>query len=154
MCDALLRSTAVGVQTCVAMRPLIQRLSGLVLAVTFTANSVAPGLMHGCGGDQQQPAGATMHGSMPMDGMDMGVPGDASGSTDADHQHHNSHRSGTCDCVGHACCMSVPVVPTRPVLPAVRIVVRDVVIAVVAPAAPVARLKHLLPLAQAPPSLA
>ncbi len=135
------------------MRSPVQRCFGLLLTVLFTVNAVAPGLLHGCGGDQPRDPGMAMHDSMPMGGMDMGVPVEPAGSTDADHQHHHSHHAGTCDCVGHACCMSVPVVPTGSVLPAVRIVVRDVVIAVVALAAPAARLKHILPLAQAPPPL-
>jgi hypothetical protein len=125
------------------MPSLIQRLLGLGFAVIFTANSFLPGLLCACGGDQPVGAGMVMHGGTPMGHMTMPMP--------SGHRPSGPAHSGTCDCVGHACCMSVPVLPAQPTLPGVRVVLAEVGVATRAPGAPVTRPRYILPLAQAPP---
>ncbi len=123
-----------------SMRRLLRPLLGLILAVVFTANALAPSL-HGC--EQREPAATAMAGHHGMAEMPAG------------HQHGSPERSAPhrCDCVGHACCFA----PMAPPAPALLSLLPAAVVAVAAPQGTptlvVVRPDRLLPLAQAPPAL-
>lgn len=132
------------------MRSLGHRLLSLLLAVTFTANTLVPGHMHGCGAGEamSMPAasGAAMHHAMAMPSHDAAAP------TPASHQHGAPGSQGDCHCVGHACCASGAVVPTVPTFAILWSVLVPRSIETVAGSTPVARPEHLLPLSHAPPA--
>jgi hypothetical protein len=128
----------------------LRSLLGLIVWVTFAANSFVPGLMHRCDADRAvadcdhaDAAGAV-----------------AMGSHLAEHAAHHGGPSGApsqrgdCHCIGHSCCSSALALPGASV--AMAAVVHAVIVA--APSAfisaPPTRPSHLLPFAQGPPLLA
>jgi hypothetical protein len=123
----------------------LNRIIGLLLAVTFTANALAPGLMHGCGDTWRAEVAPSVHAEMAgmhHEGMKhQGKPG------------QSGHSHG-CQCVGLSCCFTAVALPGSVRLPAVA--------AAEFLAGPgyrahhdyLVRPDHLLPLAQAPPYLA
>jgi hypothetical protein len=120
----------------------LNRLIGLLLAVTFSANALAPGLLHGCGDDWRAELRSSAHAPMAgmhHEGMDhRGKPG------------RPGHSHG-CQCVGHSCCFTAAALPCTVRLPAVAPVEVVTTQGVFIRRAPVTRPEHLLPLAQAPP---
>ena len=131
----------------------LRSLVGLIVWVTFTANSLVPGLMHRCDADRPAAERAMAdcdHGAMP--GMHV------MGSPVADLPAHHTTPSGTpsqqgdCHCIGHSCCSGAVALPGKSV--AVAVVVHAVT--VTAPigfiTAPASRPSHLLPFAQGPPA--
>lgn len=131
----------------------LRSLVGLIVWVTFTANSLVPGLMHRC--DADRPAAERAMADCDHSAM-AGM--HAMGSPMAEHAAHDQVPSGTpsqrgdCHCIGHSCCSGAVALPGS--LVAVAAVVHAV--AVAAPTAfitaPASRPSHLLPFAQGPPA--
>lgn len=126
-----------------ALRPLF----GALLAVCFSANALAPGLLHGC-----ESGAAAVATQAVADG--------GHGAHGTGHAHHGAapaeqpeRPSGDgCDCVGHSCCVAAPALPAPATIP-LDLPVLTAVPVVVLEAAPVAvRPDRLLPFAQAPPA--
>lgn len=123
---------------------------GALLAVCFSANALAPGVLHGCesgaaavapqavadGGHDAHGSGHAHHGAAPAEQPDgpSGPGGDG------------------CDCVSHSCCVAAPALPAPATIP-LSLPVLTAASVVVLKAAPAAvRPDRLLPFAQAPPA--
>jgi hypothetical protein len=125
------------------MRSRIRSLLSLLLAVVFTANAVAPGFLHGCEVEKASsgPESHCAHMAQAPTGQ-------------GGHQDRGSpRRHGGCQCVGHACCVSVPALSSELARPALAFGSIAEAPASVFASAPGTRVDHLLPLAQAPPQL-
>lgn len=120
---------------------------GALLAVCFSANALAPGVLHGCesgaaavapqvvadGGHDVHGAGHGHHGAPPAEHSD-GPAGDG------------------CDCVGHSCCVAAPALPAPATIPLNSPVLTAASVVVLRAAPAAARPDRLLPFAQAPPA--
>jgi hypothetical protein len=145
-CAALLRNSGQGVHHVPFMVRALRPLFGALLAVCFSANALAPGLLHGC------ESGA----------VTLGVAAVAGGHAAA-HQHPAEAPSGPqpersgqdadgCDCVGHSCCVAAPALPAATITP-LKVTLPAPAAAVGRDAVPAAlRPERLLPFAQAPPA--
>jgi hypothetical protein len=132
----------------------LRSLVGLIVWVTFTANSLVPGLMHRC--DADRPAAARAMADCDHGDATVSV---AMGPMAEQMAHHPTpsgtpSQRGDCHCIGRSCCSGALALPANSV--AVAAVVHAVIVA--APTAfitaPASRPSHLLPFAQAPPLLA
>ncbi len=113
----------------------------LLLAVTFTAGSAAPGRFHGCGMEATQgaPPMAAMAGHHSHDPTDEPAP---------------APRPGDCQCVGMSCSAAAPSLPTTTVQVVPVVVALGVSILPEVQVRPYLRPDFTLHLAQPPPSQA
>lgn len=133
------------------MRRLLRPILGLALAVVFAANALAPGMLHGCASgagasavDVAAPASHAEHGA----GHHTATPAPAGHEHGAPRQVPGSG----CTCVGHACCVAAPALPSPATLP-LEVQTPTTITAIIREATPVViRADRLLPFAQAPPA--
>lgn len=130
-----------------ALRPIL----GALLAVCFSANALAPGMLHGCESGVRASAGEV---AAPAGHAEHGAAHHAAAGAPAGHE-HGAPAQGPgpgCHCVGHACCVVALALPAPTTL---RLEVQTPTMAPASTreATPIAiRLDRLLPFAQAPPA--
>jgi hypothetical protein len=122
---------------------MLKRLLALTILVAFGANTLAPGLLHGC-----QDSWGHDEAMAPMAGMHHAEP------ARREHHHQGSQSQGHshgCQCVGHSCCYTMAAISSAVVFPTPLLLPLRAGATPRYSSARITRPSHLLPPAQAPP---